>query len=205
MGKELTDVLRTLPKPFLPQHIAAMSGAVGTVQHEGQATRYHLPRGWTLDESQRVEAKNLLSTFNSILNPGATFNGQPAADARDALVTALLMGLAVGQGSEVAADARLDLFEMALDDMPAWSVAEAIRRWARRECPPEIDKKPNYSFPPAPGVLRALAEREVAPYQRSVEDLNKLLAAETIEEAMDPAPRRKPAIAQSTAPRLRSM
>ena len=186
MANNLTVATAALPTPFLPRRVDAVARCVGTVKHQDAKTRYHLPVGWTMDEEVRAEAKNQLSTLTSLLDPAVAFLDQDGGEAKLALVTTLLIGSASAQNSEAAADARFDLFECALDDVPAWAVAEAIGMWAKGECPKDIEENPKFAFAPAPATLRKLAKLAMKPYLDSVALLERVVLAETMDDAMDP-------------------
>lgn len=147
----------------------------------------------------RREATDLFSTYGSILEPAAEFAGHDASDARVMLITTMLLGLAAGATSESREDARQALYAEATDDLPAWTIAAAVRMWVRRECPASLEKAPNYSFPPSPGTLRGMAMLARQPYRDAQLRLSNLLVAESLEEAMDPkrTPPKPPAIAGS--------
>ena len=60
----------------------------------------------------------------------------------------------------------------ALDDLPAWAVENAVRRWHRAECGGH-----NYTFAPAPGVLRGIALEELEPAKLVLRQLKLVLSA----------------------------
>lgn len=200
---ELTESAE-LPTYLLPPHVAAKVRQIGGwVDHPGQRPRYHMAAGATLPEPIREEARNLLSTLSSMLSPEASFAGRSANEAKVGIVTMLLLGLAKSAGTSVEeADAKFDLYEIALSDIPAWAVAAGAVKWAKGKCPETIEKSPRYSFPPSPATLRALAEWELDPYRRSVSDLTKLVETMPIERALDPRPLPSKALSGPDGPAL---
>ena len=66
----------------------------------------------------------------------------------------------------------------ALEDVPAWAVAAAGRRWIRGEVA-VLDDKPNLSFPPSPPQLRALAVDEWSKARAALWRYRRLLAGKT--------------------------
>jgi hypothetical protein len=46
----------------------------------------------------------------------------------------------------------------------------------------------NFSFPPAPAILRKLCKLELQPYEDQALKLTRLLEAVSLERAMDPSP-----------------
>jgi hypothetical protein len=109
--------------------------------------------------------------------------------------------------SDSAADARLEMYEFALEDIPPWAVDMARRRWARRDVPSSV-KNANFSFAPSPGDLRAICLDSMAPYQGHLAEMRRLLSAVTLERAMDPTalpppPDTKPLQGPNVRPMLR--
>lgn len=186
MANDLTDARFQPPTPYLPPHVAALATSVGTVQHPGQPVRYNLPVGFSITPKQRAEAETLLSTLTPFLDQETQFADMAPRDAKLAVITTLLMGFAIGASSELGSDAKFDLYEWALEDVPAWAVAAAVRLWVRGECPSDVEKNPQFKYAPGPATLRGIAMAEIEPYRRSVQRLKNLLAAEPIEQAMDP-------------------
>jgi hypothetical protein len=116
----------------------------------------------------------------------------------------LLAFPAAGSSSEAAAQARSDVYDDALSDIPPWALNAAIKRWSRGEVPADLGLGAlNYSFAPAPAVLRKVAKYELSPFEAQANKLRRLLAAVPVERAMDPAPIEKPAT--PNAPRLRAL
>jgi len=101
----------------------------------------------------------------------------------------LLAFPAVGSSSEAAAQARSDVYDDALSDVPPWALNNAIKRWSRGEVPTDLNLGSlNFNFAPAPAVLRKLAKIEVSPFEAQAYQLRRLLKAIPIERAMDPTP-----------------
>lgn len=179
-----------VPTYLLPPRVAAQVRLLGgTVEHPGQKVRHHMAAGVTLPESIREEARSLHSTLISALSASTSFAGKPAHEAKIGIVTMLLLGLAKAAGTSAEeAEAKYDLYEIALNDLPAWAIAAAAMKWVQGKCPETIERSPRYSFPPSPATLRALTEWEIAPYKASVRDLGRLIESVSIERALDPNP-----------------
>lgn len=186
MASNITVPAGALPTPSLPRRVDALARCVGWIQHQGGPRRYHLPTGWKMDEAVREEAKSELSILTSALAADAPFLDRRADEAKLALVTKILTGSASAQMSDVAVDSRFDLYEHALSDVPAWAVAEAIVMWAKGECPRDVEENPRFAFAPTPATLRKLAKLAMKPYEESVVLLEKVVLAETMDDAMDP-------------------
>ncbi len=81
-------------------------------------------------------------------------------------------------GGSEAAEARLDAFMEALDDVPHWAVAIAIRKWHRGECGlSEHGKRYDYHWAPELADLRRLARIEACDVRARIEFLDRLLRA----------------------------
>lgn len=189
MAKQLATVGASASIPSLPRRLAVLAGAVGTVQHPGQPTRYHLQIGWAMSDLERKEAATLHSILISALDPMASFDGRPGPEAKGALLTKMIRGLGgAADMSDLVAAAKVEMYADAIDVVPAWAIDLAIKRWGRGACPVEIEERPNYNFPPSPAALRKMALHEITYPKRDAERLTILLAAIPIERALDPEP-----------------
>lgn len=82
-------------------------------------------------------------------------------------------------GIEIIAEAYLE----ALDDVPAWAVRDAVRRWNSGRCGLNPRGEAfDYRWPPSPAELRRIALDVVWPLSRQHADLQRLLNAEQLEE-----------------------
>lgn len=81
--------------------------------------------------------------------------------------------------SAASGRARIDAYSVALDDVPSWAVATAITKWHRGDCGSDM----NYTFAPAPAILRDLAKRELEPVALWLNRMQSLLAATDFETA----------------------
>jgi len=87
----------------------------------------------------------------------------PLAETRIATaVSKLLVVLSGERKSDIAEEARSDVYLDVLDDVPCWAVEGAVRRWFRHECgSDERGKAYDYKWAPDPGTLRKIAMEEV--------------------------------------------
>lgn len=84
-----------------------------------------------------------------------------------------------------SSDAFTEDYLDAIEDVPAWAVREAIRKWNRAESP-ELDDKPHdFKWRPAPPILRQLANHEIAGVKARILMLEKLLTAVPVAEFND--------------------
>jgi hypothetical protein len=173
----------------LPSHLARLANSIGTTKWPGQPERLDLPSGMVLSPQHRTEAEERLKQIEAIVG-GTNLTSNESAKARLSLLTKMLLAFpAVGSSSEAAAQARSDVYDDALSDVPPWALNNAIKRWSRGEVPTDLNLGSlNFNFAPAPAVLRKLAKIEVSPFEAQAYQLRRLLKAIPIERAMDPTP-----------------
>lgn len=99
------------------------------------------------------------------------------------IITKMMLALPSSQQNEAGAEATGEAFQAALDDIPTWAVAAAVRRWYRGECGENERGQPyDYHWRPAPAELRSIALVEKWRVKQRVETLRKLLTAEPLIE-----------------------
>ena len=99
------------------------------------------------------------------------------------LLTKVMFVLPSSHQNEPAAEATGEAFQAALDDLPAWAVASAIRKWYRGECGKnERGELYDNRWRPAPADLRRLTFLERAPMLNRARSLERLLKAEPLRE-----------------------
>lgn len=94
-----------------------------------------------------------------------------------AKVTELLLSFNAQQMNEAGAKARARGYITALEDLPAWAIAEACRRWLRGEAGEQ-----NYNFAPAPPILRKAAESAAELVDHQLTALERLLSAKVVDD-----------------------
>lgn len=196
MGTEIsTRRVDLLALSSSPESLALRRISLGTVQHPGMPARKYLSGGLTLtaDERLRIEAK-----VRDLRMVTESDDGQDNQKARLALVANMLMAYPTG-GSEESGRARATAYLAALDDVPPWAIADAIRRWHRGE---GGGRDANHRFAPAPAELRYSAMQILQPGKQTVTHLQNLLGALTLERAMDPTPIED---SRQIVPRLRAI
>lgn len=173
----------------LPSRLERLASSIGTTQWPGMPERLDLPSGMVLTPQDKAEIEERLKQVETIVN-GSNLTTNESAKARLSLLTKMLLAFpAAGSSSEAAAQARSDVYDDALSDIPPWALNAAIKRWARGEVPSEIGLgNLNFSFAPAPAVLRKIAKHELGPFETQAHKLRRLLKAMTIERALDPTP-----------------
>lgn len=140
--------------------------------------RTYLAGGMSLTSNQRRELEGEAGKIEAALT------GTGGDEARAVLLSKLLMAYPSSGTSERMVEARVDAYRDALCDIPPWAIQQAIKKWHRGEA----GEGHNYSFAPAPAVLRNACERVVAPWRDALRRVNGALNALTIDRAIDPEP-----------------
>ena len=183
MATEITtrpvDLLALISSPEL---LALRRISLGTIQHPGLPNRRYLSGGITLTADQRLR---IASHVTALRNHATADDSQENRKARLGLLASMLMAYPTGNATEETGKARASAYLSALDDLPPWSIAEAVRRWHRGE---GGGKDANYRFAPAPAELRHAALQILQPAKQTIAHLEAVLDALTIERAMDPTP-----------------
>jgi hypothetical protein len=142
--------------PILPKNLILNSS-------EKQAVREHIEHlGLCLSLNQPMLYRDELLT-----------NGQ----AHGAMIAHLLMKGGGQKLDNKAADALTEDYLDAVEDLPAWAVREALRKWNRGESV-KLDGKPHdFNWRPTPPTLRQLAQHEMTAVKARKMQLEKLLEA----------------------------
>jgi hypothetical protein len=94
-------------------------------------------------------------------------------------VTKMMVALPSMTQNELSAEVRGEAFMAALDDVPAWAVQAAVRRWYRGECGKNAKGEPyDCHWCPAPAELRRIALAEMYPLNERLNTIEGLLRAE---------------------------
>lgn len=173
----------------LPLRLERLASSIGTTTWAGQPTRLDLPSGMELTESDRKDITIRLQEMEAVIS-GTNLTTNESAKARLSLLTKMLLAFpAAGNASEAAAQARSDVFDDALSDLPPWAINNAMKRWAKGEVPSDLNMGVlNFTFAPSPAVLRKLAKIELGPLEVQATKLRRLLLTMPIERAMDSTP-----------------
>ena len=155
--------------------------SMGTVKHQGQPVRRYLSGGLTLTAEQRARITARATELRAIAEADDSPENRKS---RLALVASMLMAYPMAGASEEAGKARAQAYLIALDDVPPWAVAEAIKLWHRGQ----FQGEHNYRFAPAPAELRDGAMHLLQPAKQAIAHLEQLLGALSLTEAMDPNP-----------------
>jgi hypothetical protein len=165
----------------LPVSVRSLLGALGEVTIDGRTTKY-LPAGMSLTSRDRSELERRVGEITRVLDG----SGQTAA--RLAHLAKFVAGFRNSRGSELDREAQGEAFEDALDDIPAWVVAETIRRWNRAEIGSIEGQKIDLNFQPTPPIFRLACLKAMRPHRDDLARLRELLEAKPLAEVMDHKP-----------------
>lgn len=164
-----------------PECVALRRISLGTVNHPGMPTRKYLAGGLKLTDEKRAEIRQVIDHLRGICFADSTAENRKA---QLGLVASMLLAYPVAGGSAEAGKARAEAYLFSLDDLPPWAIQEAIRLWHRGECGSGF----NYRWAPAPAELRQISVDRLKGGRDTVAHLEEVLAALTLERAMDHRP-----------------
>jgi hypothetical protein len=148
--------------PSLPEWAERCSVAVRpelqmTADQRAFAEVLVIPEELMPTPAQRAAMTNHVDSLRSYLQQTAERSVEFEARIATA-VSKLLMVLAGEKKSELAEEARSDVYLDVLDDLPCWAVEEAVRKWFRHDCGADEKGNPyDYKWSPDPGALRRIA------------------------------------------------
>ncbi len=134
--------------PSLPEWLTSR---LAMVSRQGFGSIPTLPSRHSLTLQQREWIEGHQIALNGLTTDSSLNNTQTANEVLGA-ITRLLLALPSKASGEATGEAKAEAYMIALEDMPAWAVTGAIRGWYRGEHGTEH----NYTFAPAPAVLRRL-------------------------------------------------
>ena len=186
---QLPDLRRLERMPSLPAWVASR---VASMKDETQSdatgkwrTVPTIPANSILSAAEREAIERHVAELGMMCE--RTPLNQDEAEAETLLiVTKMMMVLPAQRQNEASAEARGEAFMMALDDVPSWAVAAAVRRWYRGHGGEnERGEKYDCHWCPAPADLRDVAMTEQWRVRGRAMTLTKLLAAEPLIEYSD--------------------
>jgi hypothetical protein len=181
----LPDVRRLDQMPSLPAWVASR---VASMKDECQPAladgKYRvvptLPASLILSPTERAEVERHIGELDALCKQ-TPINGDEWEAATLIVLTKLMLALPSSQQNEAGAEAAGEAFQAALDDLPTWSVAAAVRRWYRGDCGENERGQPyDYHWRPSPAELRRIALVEKWRVEARARTLRKLLAAEPL-------------------------
>jgi hypothetical protein len=132
-----------------------------------------LPANALLSEPERAVVRGHIAELLPLL-AATPAQDRNAAKQTLALVTKMMLALPARKMDEKGTTATGEAYTIALDDVPTWGVAAALRRWYRGECGPEYD----CAWRPAMADLRKLSLTSIAQIKWRMVQLNRLLNAQ---------------------------
>ena len=167
----------SLPDWLRRRLVAVSAHGKGTILRDDQGRRIGerptLTASMMLNGSMRRSLALRIDQLQAALMPG------PVEDIADT-VGSLIAGYANGRTDAATVAVKADAYLDVLDDLPAWAVREAVRRWRRGECDAEMR---DYDFLPSTARLRQIADRIAKWAPGQIIALQRLLDAE-----VEPAP-----------------
>lgn len=176
---------------WLQQRSAAAENAVQADPRDGNHREVMtLPANLILNSAERrmVEAhRSELARFLDLDQP-ITLREQVLSN--DQAHGVMIAGLLIKGGGikldKASSDQLTEDYLDAIEDLPAWSVREALRKWNRAESPRLDPKKPHdFNWRPQPPTLRQLAYLELWSVKSRIQTLEKVLNAVPLIEFSD--------------------
>ena len=113
-----------------------------------------------LNTTERAEVQRHIVDLQRYTRLDQTITLRETTMSNDAALVAMIAALLLKGGRRLdrqSSDAATEDYLDALEDVPAWSVREALRKWNRGESPP-LDAKPHdFNWRPEPPTLRRLS------------------------------------------------
>lgn len=144
-------------------------------------TRTYLSGGLTLTDDERSCIRRKVAELRAASEAD---NGTENRKARLAIVGNLLLSYPIPNGTQEAGRARAEAYLVALEGIPPWAIAEAVKGWHRGEYGHGYD----YRWAPAPAELRQLSVELVRPARETIAHLEEVLSAVSLERALDTSP-----------------
>lgn len=184
----LPDLARPDRMPRLPGWVASRIASVNEVmQSDGNGNWRKvatLPETMMLGSSERQQIEAYAGTLDRTLDRTPDRSAEAEAETL-VLIGKLMLSLPGQRSTETGAEATGEAYQAALDDLPPWAVAAAMRHWYRGDAM-QIGKIPHdYRWRPAPATLRALAFAEAAAVKGRAISLRNLIAAVPLIEYSD--------------------
>jgi len=179
--------------PLLPAWLQRRSDAVENALQPDQTGQHRemptLPANLILDSAERAIVEQHIAGLGQFLDLGQPISLREKVLTNDQAHAVLIAGLLIKGGGQkldkASADALTEDYLDAIEDLPAWTVREALRKWNRGESP-QLDKKPHdFTWKPMPPILRRLAYWELWTIKGRILQLEKILAAVPLIEFSD--------------------
>lgn len=177
----LPDIERPARMPSLPEWLQHRSDALVSADKGNFLPVAKLPASLILSLPERAVVEVYVSAIARFLDVGQAIVLRERILTNDQAHGAMIAGLLTRKGarldqaiSEQITEDYLD----AIEDIPAWCVREALRKWNRGESQPLDKKLHDFNWRPEPPILARLARLERNVIKHRVSVLRRLLAAE---------------------------
>lgn len=135
-----------------------------------------------MNQNERVEIEDHVSELENLCAQTPAAGDQWEASML-IIITKMMLEFRSTQQNEVAAEIIGEGFQDALDDIPVWAAAAAVRRWRRSDCgESELGRPYDYRWLPAPGDFRKIALKEKWCVSNRASILRRLLEAQPLFE-----------------------
>lgn len=177
---KLPEPRRPATLPSLPEW-AARSSAAAKVDFQETPTGFRdvltLPAALMPTTEQRTEMENHCSSLRSLLAQTPETNQEFETRVATA-VSKVIVVLAGERKSDLAEEARSDVYLDVLEDVPCWAVEAAVRLWFRHDCgTDERGRAFDYRWAPDPGTLRSIAQQQTFAFSARIGQLERVLKA----------------------------
>jgi hypothetical protein len=185
----LPDRRNPAQMPSLPAWLLQRSAALGNAMQPDSTGTYRemavLPPALILSSSERRMVESHIDGLGTLLDLDQAIDLRGKTLSNDQAHATMIAALCMKGGTKLdtaSSDALTEDYLDAIEDLPAWAVREAIRKWNRAESPKLDGKSHNYEFRPSPPTLRRLAQHELAPIRARILQLHKVLNAQPLIE-----------------------
>lgn len=172
--------LPSLPA-WLRQRIAALASAVQPDSSGRHRKMLVLPEKLILSSSEKQAIREHIEYLDLCLNLSQPMLYREQILTNDQAQAAMIAHLLMKGGGQKldkdAADVLSEDYLEAIEDLPAWTVREALRKWNRAESVKLDGKLHDFNWRPTPPTLRRLAQHEMVALKTRKMQLENLLAA----------------------------
>jgi hypothetical protein len=176
--------------PSLPAWLQQRIAALGSAAQPDSSGKYRkvptLPENLILNSSEKQAVHQHIEHLGKFLSLEAPilYRDQLLTNdqAHAATVAHLLMTGGGHKLDKEAADALTEDYLDAIEDLPAWAVRDALRKWNRAESVKLDGKTHNFDWRPTPPTLRRLSQHAMTAVKTRKLHLERLLEAEALVE-----------------------
>ena len=179
--------------PSLPAWLQQRSAVLGSAPQPDETGKYRevpiLPKDLILNSSEAAEVRSHIAELSRFTRLDQLITIRETVMTNDTAIGVIVAGLLIKGGGikldKGSADALTEDYLDALEDIPAWSVREAVRKWNRGESVALYGKRHDFNWKPTPPTLRRLAQHELAAVKGRMIYLQRLCDAKPMIEFSD--------------------